>query len=88
MTDQPQVNWDAIAMCESSGDWAINTGNGFYGGLQFQQSTWEEFGGLAYALRADLATREQQIIVAERVLDVQGIGAWPTCGAHWNDPKE
>lgn len=81
------TNWDAIAQCESGGNWAINTGNGFYGGLQFQQSTWQEFGGLAYALRADLATREQQITVAENVLAVQGIGAWPVCGAHANDPE-
>lgn len=79
------TNWDAIALCESSGNWSINTGNGFYGGLQFAQSTWEEFGGLQYAPRADLATREQQITVAERVLAVQGIGAWPVCGMHAND---
>ena len=80
------TNWDAIAQCESGGNWSINTGNGFYGGLQFQQSTWQEFGGLAYAARADLATREQQIAIAENVLAVQGIGAWPVCGAHANDP--
>ncbi len=60
----------------------------FYGGVQFCQATWEEFGGLAYARRADLATREQQIVIAERVLDVQGIGAWPACGIHANDPEE
>ncbi len=73
------VNWDAIAYCESTNRWNCNTGNGFYGGLQFTQSTWEEFGGLRYAPRADLAYREQQIIVAERTLDVQGLGAWPVC---------
>ncbi|GGM24465.1 MULTISPECIES: LysM peptidoglycan-binding domain-containing protein [Micromonospora] len=74
------VNWDAIAQCESGGDWSINTGNGFFGGLQFVQSTWEAYGGLQYAPRADLATRAQQIAIAEEVLKGQGIGAWPTCG--------
>ena len=68
-------------MCESSGNWSINTGNGYYGGLQFSPSTWAAFGGLAYAPRADLATESQQIAVAEKVLAVQGPGAWPTCGA-------
>ena len=58
----------------------INTGNGYYGGLQFSPSTWAAFGGTAYAPRADLATRDQQIAVAEKVLAVQGPGAWPTCG--------
>src|SRR5215217_2834908 len=67
-------NWDGVAECESGGDWSINTGNGYYGGLQFSQSTWEEYGGLEFAERADLATKEEQIIVAERVLDGQGIG--------------
>ena len=71
--------WDRLAVCESSGNWSINTGNGYYGGLQFYQPTWEGFGGLAYAKRADRATREQQIKVAERVLAVQGWGAWPAC---------
>ncbi|HEX6501082.1 MAG TPA: transglycosylase family protein [Micromonosporaceae bacterium] len=75
------VNWDAIAQCESSGNWHINTGNGFYGGLQFTQSTWAAYGGTAYAPRADLASRSQQIAVAERVLAGQGIHAWPVCGA-------
>ncbi|WP_434740304.1 transglycosylase family protein [Micromonospora sp. SH-82] len=74
------VDWDAIAQCESGGDWSINTGNGYFGGLQFVQSTWEAYGGLQYATRADLATRAQQIAVAEQVLQGQGIGAWPTCG--------
>jgi len=73
--------WDALSRCESSGDWHINTGNGYYGGLQFLQSTWEAFGGAQYAPRADLATREQQIATAEKVLDVQGWGAWPACSA-------
>jgi nucleoid-associated protein YgaU len=76
------VNWDAIANCESSGNWQINTGNGFYGGLQFTQSTWAGYGGTQYAASADLATREQQIAIAEKVLVGQGIGAWPTCGAY------
>ncbi|WP_077796454.1 transglycosylase family protein [Streptomyces sp. JHA26] len=73
--------WDKVAACESSGDWGINTGNGYYGGLQFTQSTWEAFGGTAYAPRADLATRDQQMAVAEKVLDGQGPGAWPVCSA-------
>ncbi|MFG2313028.1 transglycosylase family protein [Streptomyces sp. NPDC048566] len=71
--------WGCIADCESSGRWNINTGNGFYGGLQFWQPTWKDFGGLAYAPRADLATRAEQITVAEKVLAVQGWGAWPAC---------
>ena len=71
--------WDAVAACESSGNWAINTGNGFYGGLQFTPSTWSGFGGTAYAPRADLATKAQQIAIAQRVLAVQGPGAWPVC---------
>ncbi|MFG1807276.1 transglycosylase family protein [Streptomyces sp. NPDC049040] len=71
--------WDDLAMCESSGDWHIDTGNSFYGGLQFWQPTWELFGGLKYARRADLATPEQQIAIAERVLRVQGWSAWPVC---------
>jgi LysM repeat protein len=71
--------WDAVAACESSGNWAINTGNGFYGGLQFTPSTWSGFGGTAYASRADLATRDQQIAIAQRVLATQGPGAWPVC---------
>ncbi|POX42185.1 transglycosylase family protein [Streptomyces sp. Ru72] len=71
--------WSKVAACESSGDWGINTGNGYYGGLQFTQSTWEAYGGTAYARRADMATRDQQIAVAERVLKGQGPGAWPAC---------
>jgi nucleoid-associated protein YgaU len=73
-------DWDAVAQCESSGNWSINTGNGYYGGLQFSASTWAAYGGLEFAPRADLATKEQQIAVAERTLDGQGPGAWPTCG--------
>ncbi|GAA1173033.1 hypothetical protein GCM10009584_12550 [Ornithinimicrobium humiphilum] len=71
--------WDAVAACESGGNWSINTGNGYYGGLQFAQSTWEGFGGTSYAPRADLASRDQQIAIAEKVLASQGPGAWPTC---------
>ncbi|MGE2712790.1 transglycosylase family protein [Mycolicibacterium litorale] len=79
----PVINtaWDALAKCESSGDWAINTGNGFYGGVQFKQSTWEAYGGLRYAPRADLATREEQIAIAEVTRASQGWGAWPVCSA-------
>ncbi|MFC7340273.1 transglycosylase family protein [Saccharopolyspora griseoalba] len=71
--------WDAVAECESGGDWHINTGNGYYGGLQFSQSTWQAYGGSSYASNAAEASKEQQIAVAERVLDAQGPGAWPVC---------
>ncbi|WP_423592856.1 transglycosylase family protein [Streptomyces sp. G5(2025)] len=71
--------WNCLAECESSGRWDANTGNGFYGGLQFWQPTWEEHGGLQYAPRADLATKEEQIKVAEKVLQSQGWKAWPAC---------
>jgi LysM repeat protein len=75
------ANWSAIAACESSGNWSANTGNGFYGGLQFTQQTWLAYGGGRYASSANLATSAQQIAVAQRVLAGQGIGAWPVCGA-------
>jgi len=82
-TEVPPVTngaqWDALARCESTGNWAINTGNGFYGGVQFDQNTWERQGGLRYAPRADLATREEQIAIAEVTRARQGWGAWPTC---------
>ena len=71
--------WNKVAACESGNNWSINTGNGYYGGLQFTRSTWEAYGGTRYAARADLATKDQQIAVAEKVLDGQGPGAWPTC---------
>ncbi|MEU6659150.1 transglycosylase family protein [Streptomyces sp. NPDC046821] len=74
-----QWPWGCVAECESNRRWHVNSGNSFYGGLQFQQSTWEAFGGLAYAPRADLATRAQQIAVAEKVLRTQGWRAWPAC---------
>ena len=83
-TDVPPVTngarWDAIASCESGNNWAINTGNGYYGGVQFDQNTWERNGGLRYAERADLATREEQIAIAEVTRARQGWGAWPVCG--------
>ncbi|MFD7257475.1 transglycosylase family protein [Streptomyces sp. NPDC059874] len=75
--------WDCVADCESSGRWAVNTGNGFYGGLQFWQQTWEEYGGLAFARRADLASRGQQIRVAQDVLARQGWDAWPVCSKRY-----
>ncbi|WP_296110547.1 resuscitation-promoting factor [uncultured Corynebacterium sp.] len=71
--------WDQLAQCEAGGDWSINTGNGFSGGLQFTPSTWAAFGGTEYAPAAHMATREQQIAVAERVQAGQGWGAWPAC---------
>jgi hypothetical protein len=71
--------WSCVAECESGGRWHLNTSNGFYGGLQLQQSTWKAFGGLKYAPRADLATRAEQIAVARKVLAAQGWGAWPEC---------
>jgi hypothetical protein len=75
------VNWSAIAACESGGNWSDDTGNGFYGGLQFTEQTWLAYGGGQYASSANLATEAQQIAVADRVLTGQGIGAWPVCGA-------
>lgn len=74
------VNWDAVAQCESGGNWAINTGNGYQGGVQFTPSTWRAYGGGEFAPLANMASKEQQIIVAERTLRGQGIGAWPVCG--------
>ncbi|HET9874731.1 MAG TPA: transglycosylase family protein [Mycobacterium sp.] len=82
-TEVPQSTygsaWDQIAGCEAGGNWAINTGNGYYGGVQFDQGTWERNGGLRYAPRADLATREEQIAIAETTQARQGWGAWPVC---------
>lgn len=71
--------WDRIAACESGGNWAIDTGNGFYGGLQFTSSTWLAYGGGAYAPAANLASRAAQIAIAEKVQAGQGWGAWPVC---------
>ncbi|WP_395294605.1 transglycosylase family protein [Kitasatospora hibisci] len=75
----PVSTWDAVAQCESGGNWSINTGNGFYGGLQFTSSTWKAYGGTAYAPQANQASKGQQIAVAEKVLASQGPGAWPVC---------
>ncbi|WP_264062583.1 resuscitation-promoting factor, partial [Mycolicibacterium hippocampi] len=69
--------WDRIAACEAGGNWSINTGNGYYGGVQFDYGTWIANGGLKYAPRADLATREEQIAIAEVTQARQGWGAWP-----------
>lgn len=80
-------NWDAVAQCESGGDWGINTGNGYYGGLQFSHGTWTSYGGSGYAHQA---SREEQIRIAENVLaSSQGIGAWPHCGPrlYWPMPQ-
>lgn len=74
-------NWDGVAQCESGGNWGINTGNGYQGGLQFSPSTWNAHGGGEYAASANQATREQQIVVAEKVLASQGWGAWPSCSS-------
>jgi hypothetical protein len=71
------VNWDAVATCESGGNWSINTGNGYHGGLQFTIGTWRANGG---AGMPEHASREEQIRVAENVKASQGIGAWPVCG--------
>jgi len=76
----PDSEWDHVAACESGGNWGINTGNGYHGGLQFSQGTWASHGGGEYASSANQATRDQQIAVAERVLATQGRGAWPVCG--------
>ncbi|MEU9205652.1 transglycosylase family protein [Streptomyces sp. NPDC048332] len=73
--------WDKVAACESTSNWDINTGNGYFGGLQFTRSTWAAYGGTEFAPRADLATRDQQIAIAEKVLEGQGPGAWPVCSA-------
>jgi len=77
------VNWDAIAQCESGGNWSTNTGNGYYGGLQFSPATWASNGGIGNPAHAP---RDEQIRVAENVLSKQGIGAWPTCGSKGGAP--
>jgi resuscitation-promoting factor RpfB len=76
------LNWDAVAACESGGNWAINTGNGFYGGLQFDIGTWLSNGGGAYAPRPDLASRDAQIAVATTLYNARGSSPWPVCGAN------
>ncbi len=77
----PDSDWDRLAQCEAGGNWGINTGNGFQGGLQFSPSTWNAHGGQQYAATANQASREEQIAVAEKVLDSQGWGAWPSCSS-------
>ncbi len=77
------VNWDAIAQCESGGNWSTNTGNGSYGGLQFKQATWSANGGVG---NPATASRDEQVRVAENVLRTQGLGAWPKCGANAGSP--
>src|SRR5215813_9760477 len=77
------VDWDAIAQCESGGDWSTNTGNGKYGGLQFKPATWAANGGVGSPAAA---SRDEQIRVAENVLRTQGLGAWPKCGADGGGP--
>jgi uncharacterized protein YabE (DUF348 family) len=80
--DTSGLNWDGVANCESGGNWSINTGNGYYGGLQFSSSTWLSEGGGAYAPRADLATREQQIAIATKRYNQSGSSSWPVCGQY------
>ncbi|MGW4529736.1 transglycosylase family protein [Nocardia sp. NPDC004340] len=77
----PDSDWDKLAQCEAGGNWGINTGNGFQGGLQFSPGTWTAHGGGEYAATANQASREQQIAVAEKVLATQGWGAWPGCSS-------
>lgn len=79
-----QVNWQAVAQCESSGDWSANTGNGAYGGLQIKESTWEANGGVGSPANA---TPAQQVAVADRILATQGPGAWPTCMSRMRDQQ-
>ena len=78
-----EANWDRVADCESGGDWHINTGNSFYGGLQFDYGTWLGAGGGQYAERADLASKREQILIAERVRADRGVSPWPHCGPRW-----
>lgn len=77
----PDSDWDRLAQCEAGGNWGINTGNGYHGGLQFSPRTWSGHGGGEFASTANQASREQQIVVAERVLESQGWGAWPSCSS-------
>lgn len=81
------TEWDQVARCESGGNWSINTGNGFYGGVQFAAGTWASHGGGEFAPSAQLATKDQQIAIAERVLATQGRGAWPVCGTSLSGPS-
>jgi hypothetical protein len=81
-TGAPPSAWEAVARCEAGGNWAANTGNGFYGGLQFTPSTWAAYGGTRYASNAHLATKSEQISIANKVLAAQGARAWPHCGVN------
>jgi hypothetical protein len=72
--------WDRVAECESGGNWSINTGNGYYGGLQFSLGTWAAYGGQG---RPDLVSKRDQILVAERVRTQSGLHHWPVCGSRW-----
>ena len=80
--DSSGLNWDGVAQCEAGGNWHDNTGNGYYGGLQFDSSTWLRNGGGAYAPRADLASRDQQIAIATKLYKRSGSSPWPVCGSH------
>ncbi|MER8103800.1 transglycosylase family protein [Kitasatospora sp. NPDC094016] len=79
--DGGRYDWEGVAACESGGNWHVNTGNGYFGGLQFDTPTWRENGGLAYAPRPDLASREEQIAVAQHLAGRRGLSPWPACGA-------
>ncbi len=80
--------WDRVAYCESTWRWDVNTGNGYYGGLQFSHSTWAAFGGQVYGAEAHLASKAEQIAIARRVLHTQGPGAWPVCSVQAGLTKE
>ncbi|MBD0693836.1 transglycosylase family protein [Streptomyces sp. CBMA123] len=80
-SDGGRFDWARVADCESGGNWHVNSGNGYFGGLQFDQPTWRENGGLAYAPRADLASREEQMAVAQHLADRRGLSPWPVCGS-------
>jgi hypothetical protein len=74
------TQWDRVARCESGGNWRINTGNGYYGGLQISHSTWKSYGGLKYAYNAHKTSKANQIVIANKILRGQGKGAWGSCG--------
>ena len=80
--------WDKLAKCEATGNWAINTGNGYYGGLQFDAGTWKAYGGSEYAPLPHQASRDEQIAVASKVRDDRGgYGAWPACSRKLGLPR-
>jgi resuscitation-promoting factor RpfA len=79
MSPESNATWDRLAQCESTQNWDTNTGNGYYGGVQFDQTTWKRYGGTEYAPRADQASRAEQIAIAKKVQDQQGWNAWPSC---------